>query len=121
MTTITDSNGNTSTPLAVNGYEGVSASQDVIHEILGGTGYPDVTLRFPLSPTGTLTYLFDNEADAKYCESMHTALAVFTLSDDDIETIDGMSYSRNGNVTLTLDDDTRSAWTVAVDYRVVSL
>jgi hypothetical protein len=107
----------TSNPQMVVGYDSARAGQNVFNSVLGRSN-PDVTL-LPAAPrTGTLTYLFTNEADAAECERMHQGTELLTLADSDLSTI-GMTYVLDGNLRRQLDPETRSVWTVAVDFQEV--
>lgn len=116
MSTITDGT-TTSTPVAVLGYESKRSGQNIVHAVIGRAD-PDVTLRPAGLRTGTLTLLFESEADAAECEVMHAAAVVLAMADSDVSTV-GMSYVVSGAVTRSLDDASRSLWTVAVEYQEV--
>jgi hypothetical protein len=101
-------------PLLVTQWNASSSTRHIVHEILGNP-IPDVTLQ-PAGPrTGTMSALFDNEADAS---ALHTSLRgtdVLTFSDDDTAT-PGMTFIANGTVTITTDSQNQACWTVAFDY-----
>lgn len=119
MSTI--SNGTTTlTPTLVLGFQSRRESRNVLIEPIDSPE-PYVSLAAARTRTGTLSYLFDDEADSLACEQMHSAPGVFTLFDDDVTSVN-MSYVvlERGQITRTLDDETRDAWTVTVDYREVT-
>lgn len=116
MTTISDGT-TTITPVLTLGYESSRDSRNIFHDVIG-RDYPDVTLRAASLRHGTLTYLFETEADSLACEQLHRADSTFTVTDDDRDSI-GMAYVVSGSITRTLDDDTRDLWTVAVDFQEI--
>jgi hypothetical protein len=101
-------------PLLVTQWNATSTTRHLVHEILGNP-VPDITVQ-PAGPrTGTMSALFDNEADAN---ALHTALRgtdVLTFSDDDTATT-GMQFIANGSVTLATDSQSQEFWTVTWDY-----
>lgn len=106
-----------SRPLLVMGYDSARSSQNVFNPILGRSN-PDVTL-FPATPrTGTLLYLFASEQDAAECERMHLGTDLLTLTDSDLQTV-GMTYALDGNLRRQLDAESRTYWTVSVDFQEV--
>lgn len=106
----------TSKPLLVTSYESSRQSQNVFNPIVGGG--MDVVL-YPASlRTGTLVCLFDNEADAKFCEDIHSRTTVLTFSDSDHPTI-GMTYVPSGSIARALDSASRLLWTVSIGFQEV--
>jgi hypothetical protein len=107
------------TPLLTAGYQSSRQSRTVVHEVLGRS-YPDVTV-FPMSlRSGTLTLVYDNEADAAEAERMHAAGQVMTYADSDLPSA-SMTYIVSGTLTRELDPQTRTVWLVAVAYQEVTL
>lgn len=117
-TTLTNGT-DTVTPVLVTGYESARETQTVVHRVIGRAD-PDISLRPAALRTGTLELLFDSETDAEAAELAHAQAAIWTLTDFDRSTV-GMSYVvADGSVTRTLDDETRTYWTVAVPFVEVS-
>ena len=116
--TTTISDGTTAvTPVLTLGYASNRDSRNVFHDVIGRADQ-DVTLYPAGLRSGTLTFLFDNETDALTCENLHSAAAVFTITDTDRPSI-AMTYAVKGKIPRTLDDGTREMWTVAVDFQEV--
>lgn len=114
------SNGSvTLTPLLVLGYKATQDSKNVIHAVLGKTS-PDVTLRKANMRSGTLEILFLTAAEAEAARQLHIAEDVFTLDSSEITQIN-MQYVVNGEITTALEDETRNAWVITIDYQEVSL
>jgi hypothetical protein len=107
-----------STPLLVNGFETRRDTRSVLHTVMGRTD-PDVTLLPATLRIGTLRLLFDNETDAAEADAMHAQPQVFTFRDSDLSSVD-MKYVVSGAVTRSLDDASRSLWTVGVDFQEVT-
>ena len=60
----------------------------------------------------------EQEADAFAAEALLASKATFTLTDTDVTEV-GMSFVTDGDVTVELDDATRDAWIVSVDFQQV--
>ena len=108
-------------PTAVLGYSADRATANIIHPILGRAN-PDVTMRPAALRTGTLSMGFHGDAaelDSKTAEDAHATGEVFTLVSTDVETI-SMSYVVAGAVTRMLEDESRDAWIVDVEFQEVS-
>ena len=118
--TSTISDGATSiTPLQVTDYKSTRQSRNILHDVQG-KAFPDATA-MPAGPrTGTLTFLFGNEADALRCEIMHTGTAVLTFTDSDVSSA-GMTYLADGSINRILDPQTRALWLVEVAFQEVQL
>lgn len=116
--TITDGV-STSTPFTMQGYSSTRVSQNVFHPVIGRAD-DDVTLRPAGLRSGTVTFLFDNEADAAACGTLHAGAAILTLADDELATV-GMTYVVSGNTVQTLNNDTLTVWLVAADFQEVSV
>lgn len=120
-TVITHASG-TITPTVVLGYESEREARTIVHSILGRAN-PDVTLRPAGLRTGTLTLGFEGataEADSLEAENVHAAVGSFAVVSTDRDTIE-MPYVVSGRITRALDDQTRDAWTVAIDFQEVIL
>lgn len=104
------------TPLAVLGYKATRTRQLSTFIAINGqpfTAQGAITLR-----SGTLTFLFETEMDAFACEILHASGRILTYTDDDHPNT-GMTYIA-GSVSPALDDTSRTAWTVDVDYQEVA-
>jgi len=96
-------------------------SRTVVHPVLGRP-WPDVTLRDAGVRTGTLRLGFqgdDAEVLSKDAEDMHALPDVFTIFTDERDTL-AFSYVLNGRVTRRIEDESRDAWIVEVDYQEVT-
>ena len=121
-TTITASTGTptTSTPTLVLGYETTRAGANITHELISGD--LAVVLRPGRLRSGTLRLFYPSESAAFGAMDMHARRATFTLNDTDRAPVN-MTYvvTDGGRVALTLDDETRTVWTVMVDFQEVAL
>lgn len=117
MTTTITKGATTVTPITLTGYEATQASGNILHPVLGRA---DMDVSFnPLGlRTGTLTFLFDTLTHALQARDLHASSGICVLADSDHASI-GMRYVASGDVTLSLDDDSRSLWTVAIDFTEV--
>lgn len=112
-------------PTLVLGYESTRAGGNIVHPIIGRR-QPDVTLRPGGMRAGRLELLFDDpnpavaESASAAAETLHNSAAVLTLRSDDRPSI-GMSYvvPAGGNITRRLEDATREAWILAVDFEEI--
>ena len=117
MTTITH-DATTITPLTVDGYDTVRASRNIIHAIIGRPD-PDVTLQPANLRTGTLRLVFATATAAFAAANLHALAGRFVLADTDIPQAN-MTYVLAGSIESILDDETRTAWIVTVDYQEVT-
>ncbi|TQJ31945.1 hypothetical protein [Microbacterium sp. SLBN-146] len=111
----------TITPTEILGYTSERESRNIIHAILGRSN-PDVTLRPAALRTGTLIMGFhgaNSEADSASAEALHATGGVFTVLSPDRGTIE-MSYVAAGRITRELEDETRDAWVLRVDFQEVA-
>lgn len=119
-TLITASAGSPATtmPTLVLGYEATRESGTRVHKLIGG-GVAAV-LGMAIPRTGTLRLFYPTRADAFAALNLHARAASFTLANTDIGQVE-MTYvvSEGGRVTIALDDQTRAAWVVSVDFQEV--
>lgn len=118
MTTITrTSDSASSSPELVLGYDTERTSATVVHDLLEGIAVTVVAAR-PRS--GTIEYFYPVEADAFAALELHADLAdTFTLSDATRPDV-GMVYVAL-STALALDDETRDAWVLSVEYQEIIL
>ena len=116
-TTITHG-ASTITPILVLGYGADRAANNIVHAIPGRSN-PDVTLRPANLRTGTLELGFTSELESKDAADLHATGGVFTLSDTDRASV-GMSYVASGRISRALEDTTRGAWVISVDFQEVT-
>lgn len=112
--------GGTIEPTLILGYSSRRESGNLTHTI-PGRGYPDATLRPAQLRTGTLTLGFEgptSEADSRAAEDAHATGSIFTLLADARQTVE-MHYYPNGSISRDLEDETRDAWIVTVDFQEV--
>jgi hypothetical protein len=117
VTTLSDGT-TTVTPILVDGYTSTRESGNVVHTIISSVS-PEVTLRAARLRTGTLRLLFATQAEALVGEALHALPVVLVLADPDVSGIN-MSYVAHGNIEVSLDDATRTAWIVSVDFQEVT-
>ncbi|CAI9386090.1 hypothetical protein [Microbacterium sp. T2.11-28] len=117
MTTITAvTSGNTTTPLAVDGYEAERESRNIIHDLLSGN--VAVTLISPRPRAGTLQLMYTAHSDAFAAFNLHAEETVFTITNPDVTNV-GMSYVVRDGIGIR-QDDTRAGWIVSVDFQEVT-
>ncbi|MBX3094306.1 MAG: hypothetical protein KF680_07210 [Cryobacterium sp.] len=116
MTTLSDGV-TTVTPLQVLGYEADRRGQNITHELVDGD--VAISLRRAQLRKGNLELLFDDRATAFTCLTMHSRPARLTLSEDDLSEI-SMQYVVDGELRISLDPSTQTAWTVRVGFREVT-
>lgn len=117
MSTVSDGT-STLTPELVLGYETRQPGRNIFHDVIGRED-PDVTLRRAGLRTGTLKLFFLTEGQANACRLLHSRPAVFTYTASDNATTSMRYAVDDSGITVTLDDDTRRRWVVAVAYREV--
>lgn len=121
MSNIITRGSDTIAPTVIDGFRSERESRNVVHPILG-RDEPDVTLRPSNLRTGTLTLGFEgptSEARSKAAEDMLAASGVFTLASTERATAE-MSFIIQGTPSRELEDETRDAWIVTLDFQEVS-
>lgn len=118
MTTITHSTGQI-VPTIVDGYEARREVRNVIHPILGNES-PSVTFRPAGLRRGSLRCVFADRVAAQAAFGVLATGQVFTLADADVPTLDMSFVVDEGDLTIHLDDLTRSAWVVTVPFQEVA-
>lgn len=116
--TISAGNGaGTTTPMTVlSPYATSLQSRNVIHDLIGG-GIA-VSLVRPRPRSGQIALMYDTEADAYACVALHEQETTFTLTEPDVPNV-SMTYVIDGDVTVELDEDTLTVWTVTVGFQEV--
>lgn len=90
--------------------------RNVIHDLIGGG---IAVALVPANPRrAQLRYLFDEQAAANDCLTLHAGVTAFTLTEPGDEYV-SMAYVVAGAITLELDPDTLTAWIVTVDVQEV--
>ncbi|MGP6170628.1 hypothetical protein ACTU6V_05405 [Microbacterium sp. A204] len=117
MTTITHSAG-VITPTVADGYQASRTPGTIMHPILGREG-DDVTFRPAALRKGTLTLVFAVEADAHAAVTVLVTPQVFILDDPDVS-ISMLFVVADGDIVVSLDDETRIVWIVEAPFREVS-
>lgn len=115
--TIQDGSDRTTSPLLILEYQTSRAGRSIIHDLISGD--IAVTLIPGRPRSGALRLLYQAETDAVDALNLHSEEAAFRLTTDERDRI-SMSYVVAGDVTLTLDDDTRALWALDVDYQEVT-
>lgn len=90
----------------------------IIDLIGGGIAIPLVEAR-PRS--GTIVYLYANDADAAGCVTLHAQATSFVLSDTGHPEMMGMTYvlAPSGDVSARLQDNTDQIWAVSVAFQEI--
>lgn len=119
MSTTISNGTNTLTPRLVSGWKHTRESRSIVHDILG-TSAPAVTLRPAALRSGTLLVVVGTDDNlVASMEGMFSAGDVLTIASTERPLVD-MSFVAVGDVTVTLDDETRTVWTIEVDFQEVA-
>lgn len=118
MTTITH-DGGVITPTIVDGWSAAREVRTIAHTILGRPD-PDVTFRPAGLRAGTLRLVFAAEAAAAAASDALATPQVLTIVDADRSHLAMSFVVTGGDLSVTLDDETRDVWIVEVPYREVS-
>ena len=118
MTTTISDGTTTLTPLLITGWETARAARNVLHEIIERPAV-DVTYRPAGLRFGTLEALLPTLEDALVLETLLCQARPFTLADTDHPLLD-MAFVASGDITVTLDDETRIQATVGWDFQEVT-
>ena len=119
LITVNDGSGTSTSPALVLGYDTQRASQNIVHDIIGG-GIA-VSLIRPRPRAGTLELFYLTEAAAFAALDLHSIESTFSLADSDRPAVN-MTYALDGSgVQVALDPETRNRWIVSVSYQEVEL
>ncbi len=119
MTTTITNGTTTITPILMDGFEDSAESQTLVHRIIGRSD-PDVTFRAATMGAGRASFVFGSDAAAAL--AARDALrepGTWTLADTDRPEV-GMSFVVQGQITRTLDPETRDVWLVGFDWEAVA-
>lgn len=97
------------------------SSGNIVHPILGRSN-PDVTLRPATLRTGVIEMGFsgpNSETDSALARTILAGGGVFALSSTDRASV-SMSFVTSGRINRELEDTSRNAWVVRVDYQEVT-
>src|SRR5690606_6363938 len=116
----TISNGtDTLTPELVDGWEAAREGRTLLHTILGSNS-PAVTLRASAPRTGTLRIVVGTDPSlAADIEAMLSAGSLLTLASTERAAVN-MTFVVSGEVTTSLDGDTRSVWLIEAEFQEVA-
>lgn len=104
-------------PELVLGLEDESESRNIFHKLL--TGDEDLTTR-PAGPrSGTLGFLFPDEASATEAFQLHRLAGTFVLVYPERPSWN-MTYAPDGRISRKLDPETLTRWMLAVPFREVA-
>lgn len=122
MVTITHSAG-VLVPKLVEGYVATREVRTVVHTILNSSS-PVVSLRPPGLRSGSLRCLFPVQADAVSAFAVLSTPQVLTLHASEVPAVN-MTFvvagSRgSGELSIDLDDETRSVWWITVPFQEVA-
>lgn len=118
VTSIVHSTG-TITPDIVDGWRASREARTIVHTILGRAA-PDVTFRPAGIRSGSLTCVFSVEADAAAAADVFAIPQVLTLTDADRPHLAMSFVVADGDIDVSLDDETRDVWIVTVPFREVN-
>lgn len=119
MSTTLSYGGTVLTPTLVLGWTHTRDSRNLEHPLIGGGA--DITLAPVTLRRGTLALLFDTEEDVLAAEQLHRDAPYVDIASDE-RTVPNMRYVLGdaGALVLTLEDATRSLWTLDVDWLEVT-
>lgn len=121
MATVISSGAGVIEPQIVLNITSDQTSGNIVHPILGRAN-PDVTIRPAGLRTGSIEMGFAGdtaEADSEAARSLHATGGVFVVTSDDRSTLE-MFYIVSGRIVRELEDGSRDAWIVRVDYQEVT-
>jgi len=105
------------TPVLVDGFTGTRTSRTVVHTLLN-SGDPAISIRPAGLRTGTLSALFETQAQAQALADALATGAVQRYTDSDAG--GSFRFVPSGRIEVRLDDSTRAAWWVTFDYSEVA-
>lgn len=103
-------------PLVVNGWQESANGRNIINPVIGGG--VDVTLQPASLRQGAFELVYELEDDAEAAFAMHQRPSTFTISDSDRAST-AMTYIVDGQISRSLDDESREYWIVRVEYQEV--
>jgi len=118
MTTTISSGGTTITPTLVLGHATEQAAQAVRHDIIGQS-LPSYTLAPDRARSGSHRLLFNSVTLAEAARVFLSSKKVFVLVSTEIPQI-GMTFIRDGAMTLALDETDERFWLLTVGYQEVA-
>ena len=107
-------------PTVILGYQSTREGGTIVHPIINRAS-PDASLRVASLRTGRMEMGFaavgTAEADSAAAEALLATAAVFSLTSSERATVQlQFVVPEGGSIVRTLEDNTRSAWTVAFDW-----
>ncbi|MDU0367677.1 hypothetical protein RWH45_10650 [Microbacterium sp. KSW4-17] len=120
MPTVITVGASTIAPQQVMNITSQQESGTIVHPILG-RAFPDITLRPAGVRTGTITMGFAGptaETDAATARALLASGVVFTIAPEERTSL-SMACIVSGRISLDLEDVTRDAWVLTVDYQEV--
>ena len=117
--TISATNGaGSTTPLTIlSPWETSYRARNVIHDLIGG-GIA-VSLVAPRPRNGSMVLLYDNEAAAFAAAQLHLQETTFVLTETDPASV-SMTYVVDGDIRVSLDEQSVIAWLVTIGYQEVT-
>ena len=106
-----------SEPVLVLGYEASRSVRTVVHDLIGG-GIA-VTHVEPRPRSGILELLFETEATATACVTLHAADSSFEIVATDRPGIAMTYVVAGGDLSIALDDETRELWVLRVPFQEI--
>ena len=105
------------TPLLLVGWESTRESQNVLHTIVGSE-VVETTLREAGLRSGEFTLLCDSYGMAQGIEYICSQAKELYLMDDEYPYI-SMDFVVSGSITVAVDEDSRTLWTVTIDFQEI--
>lgn len=102
-------------PIVV-GWRSSRSARSIVHEILGNEN-SDTTLRPAKLRAGTLRLVFQTPEAAAVAEELHAQAAVFTLTSEEITSLDMSYVVADGDIALSKDP---SHWVLEVPFKEIA-
>lgn len=106
-------------PDLVVGYSATYSTGNFIHDVIGSIA-PVVTTNGSRLRKGTMTFLFTTEDGASDAVFFLRQSAAFQFSTTDLLNAD-MNFVISGDITITLDPESLTAWLVVFDFAEIAL
>lgn len=119
MSTIITHAAGTITPEVVDGFEASRPARTIVHTILGRAD-PDITFRPAGLRNGELALVFGTGAEAAAAEAILAVPQVFGLNDPAVPQVSMSFVVAGGDLTNSLDPQTRRVWILRVPFQEVA-
>lgn len=118
MTTTITTGSLSFSPTLTLGWTAAQTTRNIMHNVIGKAD-PDVTLRPAQTRTGTLELFFALPATAELARTILATGTVFVITSTEATWLDGLRFVIAGDISATLEDETRAAWMLSADFQEV--